>query len=295
MKRNYIADEPEERKKDEELILERLDQVFDEGQEPLRKIYIIHRGEWIPDREHVRLDSTSIPHSYGIMTHYSTEHKYHYLTRFPALFYFETYQLTLQYRGLPLSLAEAYSLLLDRPNDLRNYHIFQQILRQGYVGLPTSISLLNERVHPEALGQPQPSTSGRSDPTSNRPSIDYSEPLMSVDVDKPIAEALKQLRQYGPRCYNNQSRTLSVIPGEDYNAFELYKRKAYTSKRPDKNRVAISKPDKVMIVIDIDHNEAISTDLIAIGSFDLMFALADPQALCYSRFESIQSDKLDRL
>lgn len=300
MKRNHIPVDSEEKEKDEDLISERLDHMFDDDQNSLRRTCNIHKGEWIPDREHVKLDSTAIPHSYAVMSHYSSEHKYHYLTRFSALFYFETYLLNLQYRGSPLSLAEAYILLLNRPNDLRDYRVYQLLLRQGYIGVPRAISFDTKEVHgaisKEVLSE-------RSEPTEqpiSRSPFDCNKPLIKISADVPINDILKQLRQYGPKYRSSEiDNNLDVILGEDYSAFDLYERKLYTMKRPDKNTTTsrTRKSDKTVIVIDINQIESIRTDIVRNdNSNSLIFALVDShQEICYSRFKSIQLDELDRL
>lgn len=105
--------------------------------QPPRLVSITNRGTWLPTELHVRLETLK-----GItpeLVNYNSESRYHYLKPYEALFCLETSQLGLYFNELPLSLSEAYHLLLGNNfNRLQEYRVFQYLNRIGYICLPPS-------------------------------------------------------------------------------------------------------------------------------------------------------------
>lgn len=283
MKRNHPPKSPQEEEKEKESISERLTQLFnDDDTNNLRKVYHIHRGDWIPEKNHTKLDSVSMSHAYNLMAQYSHELKYHFLTSFPTLFYLETYRLHLYYRNLPVSIAEAYSLLLKEPNDLRNYNLYQVLLRQGYVGMMRSKL-------PHYIGnKTSPTIREITDHSQDR---DCNQPLQKVDIDEPLSVVLERLRHYGP-SEPEESELELMMDEKSCDIFDVFSRKSFNSERPDKN--PDKKPDKTLIITSMDDVEALKTRNVI--NSDLAFALVDSlQEFCLAKFVPVPMKELNRI
>lgn len=106
----------------------------------VRLISATRIGNWIPERRHVRLDSLK-----GLdrnLTKHDEQENYFYMQRFEALYCLEMSKLIITFNGIPLSLAEAYQLLLDNERfAFMEYIVFRHVNRAGYICLAqTSVS-----------------------------------------------------------------------------------------------------------------------------------------------------------
>lgn len=269
---------------------ERLIQLLDvdDNLTNLKRVYHAHKGEWIPERQHTKLDPGAMSSSCSLLSYYSTELKYHYLTKFPTLFYLETYRLNLQYRGLPLSLADAYSLLLNKSNDLKNYRLFQMLLRQGYVGLERQSlsSHIEAGSNSAAIDRLDQVLKGGSDKDCNKP-------LRKLKNDESVADVLAQLSQYGPKC-DEPTDSESQVRVDDKSSylFDVYRKKSFNNSRPYKN--PHGKPDTTLAVINMDDVGCLRVSYVL--NDNLVFALFDNQEeFCFAKFEPVPSKELNRL
>lgn len=148
MKRN-LAPEEHEVQREKDIINDRLNELFARIDEKSRLVSISNKGVWIDNERHVKVESTKgLPID---MLSYSSKLKYHFLNPFEALFCLETKQLMIHFNDLPLSLAEAYQLLIQNNVELRNYFVFQHFNRSGHYCLK---NLCNANTDQAELAKP---------------------------------------------------------------------------------------------------------------------------------------------
>jgi len=236
MKRNQRPTDSKELAEDLRQIDSRLDQLFSHATENLRRIPRANRGVLLPDRGHVRIESTK-----GICNHlisYSLDLKYHYLNLLEALYCIETGRLIVYLDGLPLSLAEAYHLLLLDSSDTRKYRVFQILNSRGYICLRSSKT---------NSGQATSDLPDFKFKTHNHPGFQRRAQLESIRKinpnQRPSDEVQNSLRQFGPQ----DSDFRNPVPDLEL-TFDVYLREKFTSTKPRKEKPGA--PDFFVAVLD---------------------------------------------
>lgn len=290
MKCNHPPDDSEELQNEQEIIDSRLNEQF---LQPSRSVPMTNKGYWLDNHGHVKLES--IRGVASELVRFSSTLKYHYLNPFEALYCLETSQLIIFFNGFPLSLAEAYQILIDDPIHFRNYRVFQQLNRSGYVCLkPSSIQELEGEK--SSISSPKKVT-----PHVPQLSGDNCEPLFKLGNTIPIPiEVLTALKARGPHDYQPnlglQQRDLlqDVI-------FDVYKRETFVKNKPRKDRSGI--PDYKLIIRDktsdippnmkqLTYHDVTRTN--EKESYKLMFASVDDDcSICFNQFENVNPERLE--
>lgn len=133
MKRNKAPLDGDELVEEGRIIENRLENLFSVA-EAERQICASSKGYWLADKRHVRVESAKSAVAAHLLC-YSTELKYHYLDPLQALYCLEGGQLLVFHRGLPLSLVEAYELLIADQHQFTEYLVLQRLFRSGYICL----------------------------------------------------------------------------------------------------------------------------------------------------------------
>lgn len=287
MKRNKPVDFKDPSSRNETLIIkERLDQLFPNAKDNLRQIPINHKGIYIEQFNHVKLESLK-----GIsadLLSYSSDLKYHYLNSFAALYCLESNEVSIFYRGLPLCLAEAYNLLLCDKNDFIKYRIFQRLNRTGFICLKPSRKCLDTNDTNDNLQNCLQESS--TNPTKFVYEID------SIYLD--FEQVLSNLREHGPKeqISKDDSSVKSIYDLYDI-IFEVYQKENFMKNKPSKGKEG--KPDYYLIICDDindKYNQSIGNRLGQIPNElneRLMFAIIDGEnTICFVQFSSENSHEL---
>jgi hypothetical protein len=122
MKRNHPPDDESAdlQQKEREIIDQRLHDIYSSKQ--VRNVLRSNKATYLDDVHHARLEPGAC-HPEGLTNH-SREFNYHYLNPYQALFMLESKQILIYYNELPLSMAEAYKLLLRDASEFQNYVVF---------------------------------------------------------------------------------------------------------------------------------------------------------------------------
>lgn len=317
MKRNYLPDSSEQAHHNEqEIITQRLDELFSHSVRNQRQVPISNKGYWIHSKQHVRVDSiVGLPNE---LINFSPEFPYHFLNPFQALYCLEASQLLIYLFGFPLSISEAYELLLKDEEQFRYYRVFQQLNRTGYVCLKPIHSHLasNMLIADSDQKLKQEDTQALSDSdTLNCESETSIQPLFKINtIYKPYREILDNLKQLGPKDAAEIESTLSALSTQDGGrknasttiAFDIYKRENFAKNKPRKDKQG--NPDYKLIVCDksrdkppscqqlLAHRSALlieggeQASKYADTFFDkLLFAVVDGDAsICFTQFKPSQ-------
>lgn len=291
MKRNHPPDDSENLQDEQEIIDSRLNELFSQ---PSRSIPITSKGYWMEDHRHVKVES--LKGTANELLSFSSASNYHYLNLFEALYCLETSQLIIFFNGIPLSLAEAYQILLENPMDFRNYRVFQQLNRSGYICLKPN----NNQTSTSDRG----TASGSTRVTSNRlhPSDDYSEPPLKIEYSTPIPDkVLMALRSRGPCDYktdfNLGSQQKDILKDV---VFDVYKRETFVKNKPRKDK--FGKPDYKLIICDKSSDKAPNVKQLVCydekknetEGHKLIFAsIDDDSSICFSYFKCVNSEELE--
>jgi len=164
-----------------------------------------------------------------------------------ALFLLESGQILIFHDEIPLSVAEAYQLLLSDAGDLTKYSIFAQLNRIGF------FCLAHERVEEgtKTKIEENPTTNNQIDDTQSsssslRTEVDI-KPLIELDsVYVTYNEALQLLRDHGPKATSQPGCSIhhSLIE------FDVYRRESYAKKKPIRGK-RLGSPDYHLIISDM--------------------------------------------
>lgn len=313
MKRN-LPPPPEDYKNEQLQIQARIEQLFEHSDDFIRKVPISNKGHWCDRLKHVRVDSLKgLPSEF---VSYSTESKYHYLGNFEALYCLESSQLLIFHNGLPLSLAEAYQLLLIDSVQFRDYRLFQQLNRTGYICLRPSSELspqlpLNQSQQsdssPGSSSIELRSTEGLSSSQVDGPRLRASQggdasltddvkPLFQIDsITLPLCDLMSRLQELGPLDYlpskqSTKSNQLEMAAAaarkgsKDLNVtFDVYKRETFAKNKPRKGKQG--NPDYFLIVCDKALQKQPSCNQLAQISNKLLFGLVDhDSSVCFAQW-----------
>lgn len=127
MKRNFTH----ENRDDSSLVNNLLDDLMGRDHSDTRLIPIKRRGDWIPEQQHVKVKSTK-----GLdvnLVKHSKSLGYFYLDRLEAVHCLESNRLIVFHNGLPVSVAEAYHILIPSLSLLHQYIVFRHLNKNGYV------------------------------------------------------------------------------------------------------------------------------------------------------------------
>lgn len=245
MKRNCPPDRlADEIAEERQIIEDRLSELYPTDQTALRKIFITKKGHYVHDLHHVRLDSSVKLHPFEGLVQYCSKLNYHYLGPYQALYMLENRHLIIYLNELPLSLAEAYKLLLRDVDDFTNYGVFCYLNRSAFYCYPP------ENPDPKgcsadvsAMSQPDEDSvmtiSNSSDPTK---------PLFKIDKlhSATYEEVLDGLSKLGPKDLNVSKVTHEV--DELIVTFDIYKRETFNKNKPRRGKPG--SPDYFVVVCD---------------------------------------------
>lgn len=150
------------------LIEERFDAVAVEKVKPERDLGL---GVWAPNERLVMVSKVRGKHQYfGFKD--STNRQFYYPEE--ALFLLEAGDLIVTHNDMPLSIQEAYTVMMSSRNELDNYAVFARLLRQGY----------HVRRHGDNLVVPNEESKTRTDVQSGKSSLKRG---ISDDADEATA------------------------------------------------------------------------------------------------------------
>lgn len=274
MKRNY-------------LLLEEEDQDANR-----RGISIKRTGDWISEKRHVKLTSLE-----GISVHllsYSHELKYHYLNPYEALFCLESSELLIFYEGYPLSLAEAYHLLIKDDQSLKNYRIFQRLNRTGFVCLKPQVTkpetaLMSKADNLQTTESLSVGGDDNDDDDGKQETIDLEKSIYKIDAlyELTFAQVLQNLRKHGPQEAAVVEQATDCC--NDEIVFDVYQKQNFHKNKPSRGKAG--NPDHYLIIRDnIANGDAnfIHTQHL---SSKILFALIDvDDTICFVKFGSVNSN-----
>lgn len=296
MKRNHPPDDPEELNEDQVIIDIKLNEVFSQ---PPRSTPLNNKGHWVADNKHVKVASAKgIPSE---LLSYSSDLGYHYLNPFEALYCLESSQLIIYFNELPLSLAEAYQILLDSPNEVRNYSVFQHLNRRGYVCLkPNSIETPLEE---HGINERSTKKTSKIDISQN-PNLDELGPLFKINSGAPIPiDILMSLKAKGPRDYQSDDDKSSQQNGDLIRRviFDVYRRETFLKNKPRKYKSG--NPDYKLIICDKSLDRPPNIKQLACCYYanagekiinKLMFAIVeDDNSIRFNQFKYMESKELE--
>lgn len=286
MKRNHPPNNAEELSEEQKIINDSLRELFAKSSGAPRQVLASSKGFWINDKRHVKVESTK-----GLPVHlvrYSRDLKYEYLNAFEALYCLECNQLLIIYNDLPLSLAEAYNILLTEESS-RNYRVFQHLNRSGYICLePAIVDLTIEAVSSDQklMQQSEPASSVH---------LGNNVPLFNLDDSMPglsFKDVLSRLRSVGPQELDEKTVGHSSTANDFKYTFDVYKRETYAKNKPCRNKRS-GRPDYNLLVYDHEpsHKPPDCKQLIGYSkhsSAKLLIALIDSDyTICYTQFTPI--------
>lgn len=294
MKRNWPpAKEHPSQKEEQSIIEERLEELFSHSDDNLRQVSINSKGIYVKEHGHVRVDNLKgLPRE---LLYHSKELQYYYLDNYGALLCLESGQVAIYYNGLPLSLAEAYHLLLIDQADFKRYCVFQRLNRTGYICLKHINNFENNPT--KSINDDKKNDSMADDTQINTNPIDS---IFNIDaIDIPFNEVLSRLRDLGPQDEQPKdylSNRYDII-------YDVYEREKYSKTKPQKD--APGKPDFLLIVCD-DISNDFKNKLNVMGKRfkgqheasyvdgeRLLYALIDEEnTICFVRFSSESSHEL---
>lgn len=286
MKRNHPPDEPEALFEEQKIVDDRLNQLF--LCEQTHRVVHTYKGVWCPEQRAVCLDTLN--------THPYDNLKFHlngsgYLGPLEALYFMETNQLIVHFNNFPLSLPEAYHILLKDKTDLRKYITFYHLNRNGYICLPPQSSAKQDQI----LGKNDDMPAESDSPCDSSRNVTL-EPIFKIDtISLPFQTVLERLRQLGPqemKLTNEQDQQQLTI------TFDVYRRKTFTKNKPRKGQVG--QPDYHMIVCDKSTSYPPSpAEFLALDQYDenlvkkLVFAIVDLEgSISFSQFNGASSSDL---
>lgn len=299
MKRNEPPNESDICREGEQNIIEaRLKELFSPS-ESERRILLTNKGCWLHDRRHVRIDTVK-----GIKREFikfSRDFKYNYLDPYEALYCLEASQLLVFNNGFPLSLAEAYQLLLDGRNDFVNYRVFQHFNRSGFVCLKPDAREESQAIATETKAEccDEISSSPSSRPDTQLLAQNNLEPLTMLDSVTSIKQVLADLQCHGPQEFKLAETYPKVPIGKLKIAFDIYKRGTMAKNMPRKGKQG--NPDYHVIICDksVDTvpncKQLLEYDLQMKHSTktELLFALVDDDmSICCAQIKRLDSNDL---
>lgn len=276
MKLNCLPDDLEHEK---EIVAEKLEELFSHS--TTRKIQAINKGFWLHDKQHVRVDSDK-----GIreeFIRFASSDCYKYINPHEALFCLESCKLLIFFNGFPLSLAEAYQLLLRDKNHFRDYRVFQQLNRTGYICLDPSA---NQAASTSSKTCDCSHKSPQEQPLAQKPNDEKPiEPLIRVtDFGKPTKDLLDRLKNLGPR--HAELRRECELHSSTVIAFDVYKKETYTKNKPRKGKPGA--PDYKLAICNKSLDKPPSCYNFS-ASDNLLFAVVDDDgSICFSQFKPAQ-------
>lgn len=297
MKRNHPPDDLDCCPENERNIIDsRLEGLFSVSAGSQRRIPLSSKGVWLDGYRHVKIDSTK-----GVMREFinrSREFHYDYLNPYEALYCLETSQLLIYFNGLPLSLSEAYQLLLDGHEDFIRYRVFQQLNRSGYVCLKP----YSEEGCPSVQTKAREECCDKSNATletDHRSHVVGLKPLAKVDSESNIVSILGDLQRHGPQEFD-MSGGRSGISFEGLKiSFDVYKREDLNRHKP--RRFKQGSPDYHLVVCDRSDErvpecgQLLKYDLQReqCTRKELIFALVDDDlSICFAQFKPLNPTNL---
>lgn len=288
MKRNHPPDNRAELPEEQKIVQQRLRETFLAAR--ARKVLHSNKGTWCQINRHVQLDPATNHQQYDGMVRFSKELERHYLGAHEALYLLESRQLVIHFNELPLSLAEAYQLLLEEVDDFRNYIVFLHLNRWGYFCLkPDPRTLKTQDGDHARAPQHYHQLSNEQNPEQRTESL--------VDITlthKPFDEVLEDLRNFGPKELRQSDDATSPASGNPPITFDVYKRETFAKNRPRKGKPG--RPDHFVIVCDESDFKPSSygnpfvdgRSIEEESSERLLYALVDADAnICFARFKPI--------
>lgn len=295
MKRNYPPETSAEIVDEHRIIEERLQKLYPTSQLATLKIAYDKRGHYCDTSHHVRLVAETKLHYFAGHVQYSSSLGYHYLEPYQALYHMECRQLMIFFNELPMSLAEAYKLLLQSKFDFQNYLVFSHLNRNGYFCLKPE-SLVESSHRDDGDGQ-ETSTSNCSITDLNTDI--HSETLSDIDkATTPIFnihtssgsctydEILNKLRHFGPREYHHYSHR--KLDNDDCNAdifavtFDAYKRESFVQNKPRRGKLGCA--DYHIVISDQQRRVIPSGKLFA--NFQLKYGHESCKKLLFAIIDS---------
>lgn len=288
MKRNHQPDTPRDQVEEQQITEKRLKDLF--GASPCRKILHTNKGFWCQEQHHVRLDENVNAQQFEGMVTLSDGFGYNYMNTYQAMFLMESGQLLIYHNEFPLSLAEAYHLLLGSRSDLQNYIVFSHLNRNGYFCLK-----------PDMKENPKIAEVSRRDQEQSLcPHTKDLEALYKINqIYLTYQEVLRGLRMAGPK---EAPSTEAELNRRYIISFDVYKREDFAKNKPRKGKSA-GMPDYHVIVCDkTNQNSPNSCEIMRLQrmhsdnarfSGRVLFALVDTDStLSFVHFDQIE-DEID--
>lgn len=304
MKRTYPLSDKEGRAAKQlevTLINGLLGDLFNQERSDQRQIPISNKGYWMNELNHVKVDSLKgLPHEFVI---YSRNLQYHYLNPYEALYCLESSSLIIFHRGYPLSLLEAYHLLLKDKRSFKNYRVFQRLNRTGFICLKPQFSDSTKSDNNKSDSSPNPTTRllEVTHDLTNR-SIYEIDSIQDPTQESPrLNEVLTALRDHGPQEYTKFENEDHV--GSHDIAFDVYKKEHFDKNKPRKD--SRGNPDYQLIIEDNitksfpDYTKLFLTndDQQQVREFTnekLIYALIDCEnTICFVKFDALGPEDLE--
>lgn len=293
MKRNQPPDRSVEIAEEYRLIEDRLSELYPTSRTTEHKISINKKGHYVREFHHVRLDSSVKLHSMDGLVQYSDALNYHYLKPYQALYLLDTRQLIIFLDELPVSLAEAFKLLLRERADLINYSVFCFLNRNAHFCLEPEALLMQELTQEKVISECILELGESSNFLEENPT----KPLFRIDqVHCTYDKILTELCELGPK---NLAQSEHACDCDFVVVFDVYRRETFAKKKPRRGKRGT--PDYFVVVCD-DHrpNSPSSTQLANFGfkygedaRRKLLFALVDSDnTMSFVHFEPIHPTDL---
>lgn len=287
MKRNHPPDHDNHREDFEEqrIIDDRLNQLFSSDRN--KKVLHTNKGFWCPDQLHVRLGPSVDPNQYDKLVTWSKDLAYNYMNPYEALYFVELRQLLIFHNELPLSLPEAYQLLLKDKADLRSYVVFSHLNRNSFFCFKYNSTPSNRdtSVVREC----------KDDETNPHltPDDHVIEPLFGMNPSK--RPSLTALIEFGPQEAESDSTETYLIP-----QFRAFKRETYNRTKATRGS-PLGIAHYLVIVCDKSDTNipdsqqmlAIQRDCNEVSSRRYLFALVDANySICFAQFKTKNREDL---
>ena len=303
MKRNYPLERGAYSHDEQNIISHKLNELYPRHYN--RKVFYSSKGVWSSQHLHVHIDTETNTNQYDGLIIYSRDLGCVHLNPYEALFFIESRQLLVYHNEIPLSLAEAYELMLKDVRDLREFTVFTHLNHSGFFCLPhkpQDTSSENSLVKDTPLDNSNQIDKSSDHQSPPKHSSNSNKPLFNLDsINLPYEHVIEQLRRLGPQEQNctNANPNLRI-------SFDLYKRSTFKQKKPRKDKPG--NPDYFLIVCDgatsspafggqVTKSTTSAAEVVdstsSKSSTGLLFALVeDDSSILFARTNPINSDCL---
>lgn len=291
MKRNRPPDDECERRGEAELIRSRLDELFAHCQQNQRQVSLCNQAFWIPDKRHAKI-VPNVRITPSDMVQYSSHIGYHYLKPYEALYCLDTNQIIIYFNDMPLSLAEAYQLIIENKVQYREYKVLQQLTRTGYICIDPACTRVNNVVDSDERGSQKAEISSSSSEVDEQNQLGEHFALDSI-TSPPNNDDLKRLQKLGPK-----TGATPLVEGCEIQdiTFDAYRRESFAKNKPQ-GASRPGRPDYHVIVCDVESQKPPSANmllcyskLVNIASNKLLFALVDDDSsIFFAQFHELHS------